>query len=147
MRITADIDYNNPLRLAWSLIKGIYICKKFPSRIRMTEKGFHIIWKNVNANSKQALIYRAVIGDDRKRINLDMEHGRIKQVLFTEKKTICFGFIHRKWIKSKKHSNICPKCNKEVIKSEKIWEEGEKVIKIYHKNNICQIPLRRRFYG
>lgn len=89
MRVTIDLDTKNLFYLLFSITKGIILLRKMPSTIRRssTRRGFHIIWRNTNLTQKETLRYRYIIGDDKKRIELDFKcKKRITQILFTRKK-------------------------------------------------------------
>ena len=144
IRITIDYDKESLIGLSWRIVKGIYFCKKLPYKIRKSSKGYHIIWSNINVNEHTMFVLRKVIGDDPNRIRLDLiSKKRIKQVLFTEKITTCYGYVHPYWTKKHKTLKYCPKCKKKVLKSEKVWSENKKGVFIYHVKNkkVCKLPL------
>ena len=144
MRITIDYDRESYIGLFWRILKGIYLCKKLPSMIRKCSRGYHIVWHGLNISERDMFKYRKIIGDDPNRIRLDMcSEKRIKQVLFTEKITTCYGFIHEYWTKERKELKNCPICGKRVLKSQKVWNKNTKGILIYHTNdnNICKLPI------
>lgn len=86
MRVSIDLDSQNPIELGWCLIKGIYKCKQMPRKIRKTRRGYHVIWQGLNISEHKMYVYRRIIGDDTNRIRLDrLSEGRLKQVLFSEK--------------------------------------------------------------
>lgn len=90
MRITIDLDTKNLLTLFLTLTKGIIITRKIPKiRRSATRRGFHIIWYGMEHSPKENLKYRYIIGDDKKRIELDRKcKKRISQILFTRKKIL-----------------------------------------------------------
>lgn len=151
MRLTVDIDSDNVLMLFNSLARGLYFLKRFPDIIRKTERGFHVIYKGIKISEREMFKYRKLLLDDENRQRLDrLSSLRNKQVLFTEKTTTCFGYIHPAWfthiIKEKspsEHFDICPNCKKKVVKSRKVWTEKRKVLEICHKGTKCIYPLRR----
>lgn len=102
MRVSIDIDDKNPLKLMFTLIKGIFICKRLPKKIRITRRGFHIVWRGLNIDENTMYRYRRLIGDDPVRIDLDRcSSKRLKQVLFKEKNVYeyeydSFGNFERK---------------------------------------------------
>jgi hypothetical protein len=134
-----------------SVAKGFYFFKKLPNTIRKTEKGIHLIWYNVNCSEKEAYVKRKVIGDDLNRIKLDMCGNRLKQVLFSAKKTTTYGYIHPAWFltiirkKSKsKHYDLCD-CGKKVYKAEKIYSETTKELRVYHTDNtLCVFKIKTK---
>lgn len=146
MRVTCDIDSKDSFIIGIALLKGIYHLRKLPEKIDNTEKGVHIIYNKIDTDIEGCLRYRWIIGDDRKRISLD-KMCRLKpfQVLFCEKETKCYGFIHRNWIKKIGAYNrgICA-CHKRVVYSEKLWTDSEKCFKIHHKDSVCTFPLKIR---
>lgn len=148
MRVTVDIDDNSVSKMLFCLVKGIILCKKFPYKVRKTEKGWHLIWKGLKISDEESLRYRKMLGDDPNRIKLDEESTRIKQVLFTEKQVFYYDGIFPKWVgsESREAIKVCPKCGKEVSYSEKRWLNDERKIIIYHiDNTTCELPLKSKF--
>lgn len=102
MRVSIDIDNKNPLKLGSTIIKGIFLCRRFPKKIRITRRGFHIVWRGLNIDEKTMYRYRRLLGDDPVRIDLDRSSSkRLKQVLFKEKNVYkyeydSFGNFERK---------------------------------------------------
>ncbi len=93
MRVSIDIDDKNPLKLMFIIAKGIFICKRFPKKIRITKRGFHIIWRGLNIDEKTMYKYRKLLGDDETRIMLDQSSPkRLKQVLFSDKKVYQYEY-------------------------------------------------------
>jgi len=92
---------------------------------------------------EESLNYRRRLGDDPNRILLDMLcKKKIKQVLFTEKETIYYGGLPAWWIK--KGGDIlkeCPKCGKEIVRSEKRWRIDEKRVVVFHNDGMCYFEL------
>jgi hypothetical protein len=87
MRVSIDRDTHNPIDIMWCMIKGIYLCRRLPFKIRKTRRGYHLIWKGLPIPEYKMYAYRKVIGDDKNRIFLDrLSTHRLKQVLFSEKK-------------------------------------------------------------
>jgi hypothetical protein len=143
MRVTSDID-GNALRMIYYAIKGTILLRRIP-HIRRTSKGWHLIWHNIpNITEEESLKYRMMLGDDEKRIALDMLcKKKIKQVLFVEKETIYYNGLPAWWIGGKREiMNICPKCRKRIVRSEKRWKIDEKRIAVFHEDgSICYFPL------
>lgn len=108
MRITVDKDTKSPFTLVWTIMKGTAICRKFPNKIRPTRRGYHLIWQDIDVDERTMFEYRYRIGDDLKRIHLDMScPKKPKQVLFSEKKIYnyeydSFGNLERK-VEDRKH--------------------------------------------
>jgi hypothetical protein len=86
MRVTCDIDSQNPFKILFVLAKGCVVCRRLPYMIRLTRRGFHIGWRHLNISREMNYKYRYIIGDDYNRIKLDQERTiGIQQVLFTHK--------------------------------------------------------------
>ena len=86
MRVTLDYDNHSVLKLIYYLAKGIAINRKFPSMIRKTRRGFHCVYHGLDITEKEMFLRRYRLGDDKKRIWLDMScPKKPKQVLFSEK--------------------------------------------------------------
>lgn len=69
-----------------SLLKGIILCRKFPEIYRTGRGKFHLIFRGINANEKEIMRLRRLIGDDKKRIHLDTVCKlKPQQILFTKK--------------------------------------------------------------
>lgn len=94
IRITADLD-NTRLSVArvrttaviawlyhhYTIIFDKRIIRKSPSG-----KGYHIIlWTSQRMTNKEIFFTRALLGDDPKRLELDMKRRRPKQYLFNKK--------------------------------------------------------------
>jgi len=149
VRITIDNDSPHEILWLWSILKGMYFFKKLPDKIRRTERGIHIVWYNVK--TRNPLVARKVVGDDKKRIELDiLSKKRITQVLFTEKITTTHGYIHPAWFKHilktkspSPHFDVCP-CGKKVIKARKVWTYEKKAIEVFHKDGVCEFPLEKK---
>lgn len=125
MRVTIDVDNHNILCIGWRILLGTIICRKKPFKIRKTRRGYHIIWKGLNIDQNTMFKYRKWLHDDEKRLRLDMlSEKRIKQVLFTEKLVTYHGFM---WHKGKS-VNICPACERKIIKS----VEDKENVHVYH---------------
>jgi hypothetical protein len=124
-------------------MKGSILLKKLPYKIRKTSKGWHVAWHLLPITEEESLNYRRRLGDDSNRILLDsICKKKIKQVLFTEKETIYYGGLPAWWIK--KGGEIlkeCPKCGKEIIKSEKRWKIDEKRVVVFHNDGVCYFEL------
>jgi len=153
MRITIDDDHTNPIYWAWRILRGIYYCKKWPDTIRRTERGIHLIWYNIDCDVKRMFLLRKIIGDDKARIIKDIASTkRITQVLFKDKITTCYGYMHPVWFRimhTKSKSpffNLCPICNKKIKKAQKVWTQEAKEIRIFHKDTICTFKLQRRLF-
>jgi hypothetical protein len=65
MRVTLDLDDRSSMKLSFVIIKGIILIGKFPDKIKMTARGFHVIWSNLNISEKKCFSYRKVLGDDK----------------------------------------------------------------------------------
>ena len=148
MRVSVDIDSDNPVSLFWSVAKGLYYLKKMPEKIRKTERGVHIIYRDT-ISENESMKYRKLIGDDENRIRLDTVGNRVRQILFTEKTTTCYGYIHPYWFRIMKRKSESPNfdicfCGRKVLSSSKIWENGRKVIEINHINGNCEYPIRQK---
>ena len=86
MRVTVDLDTHNILKVVWTIVKGIIICKRLPYKIRKTKKGWHICFRGLDIDEETMFRYRKMLGDDENRIRLDrLSEKRLKQVLFKEK--------------------------------------------------------------
>jgi hypothetical protein len=142
MRVTVDLDSQSIWRMVYYAMKGVILLKKLPE-IRKTSKGWHLIFRSLHITEEESLNYRRRLGDDPNRILLDMLcKKKIKQVLFTEKETIYYGGLPAWWIK--KGGEIlkeCPKCGKEIVRSEKRWKIDEKRIAVFHKDSVCYFEL------
>ena len=91
MRITIDQDSKSVLALSLKLVKGFLLFRKFPRKIRITRKGYHLIWSDLDLTRREMFKYRKVIGDDKNRIRLDMlSNKRLSQVLFSAKRVTYF---------------------------------------------------------
>lgn len=157
LRVTIDIDTDNPITLFITLLKGVLVCKRFPYKVRKTGKGYHIVFRGLKIDEETMYKYRMLIGDDENRIKLDMDaKKRIKQVLFSEKETIYYGYLFSKWLPDNLFKKIspngewitkCPVCNRRIEKSVKVWRENKKCIVIYHigHKRECFIPLKEHF--
>lgn len=146
MRISIDFDGKSSFDIGLILLKGLFYFRKLPEKTRNTERGVHIIYRDIATDEANSLKYRRLLGDDENRVRLDrMATKKPKQILFTEKEVICQGFIHRNWIKKIGAYNrrIC-KCHRRVAYSEKLWTDSEKCIKIHHSDSVCTFPLKIR---
>ena len=91
MRVTVDLDRKSISELMTVLVKGSVLCRKIPSNIRRTRKGYHLIWRGLPIDEQKMYLLRFRLHDDRNRIRLDiLSPKRIKQVLFSEKRTVYF---------------------------------------------------------
>ena len=132
MRVTIDLDTKSKFALFKTLFRGCAYFMKIPE-IRETAKGYHIIWRGLNITEEQCYTYRYKLGDDKKRIQLDMcSDKRIKQVLFREKVVTYYGYSHRKMFDTKGHRNKCPMCGKAILEGKIIWTDAEKCKKVIH---------------
>jgi hypothetical protein len=131
------------LKIVWCIIKGTILLKKLPYKIRKTSKGWHVAWHLLPITEEESLNYRRRLGDDPNRILLDsLCKKKIKQVLFTEKETIYYGGLPAGWIGGKGILKVCPRCGKEIIKSEKRWKIDEKRVVVFHNDGVCYFDLR-----
>jgi len=86
VRVSLDYDDHNIIKLAYYLAKGIAINRKFPSMIRKTRRGFHCVYRGLNISEREMFVRRYRLGDDSKRLWLDMScPKKPKQVLFSKK--------------------------------------------------------------
>lgn len=97
MRLTLDIDDTDRKNLKTVCRKGKKLCGKRPDRIYRTRHGFHLIWDTVkrfgrDITEEECFSLRKRLGDDTNRIKLDEHTGRIRQVLFNEKKVSFFSY-------------------------------------------------------
>jgi hypothetical protein len=141
MRVTVDLDSQSIWKMVWYAMKGSILLRKLPE-IRKTSKGWHLIFRNLPITEEESLNYRRRLGDDPNRILLDsICKKKIKQVLFTEKETIYYDGLPAGWIGGKGILKTCPKCGKEIIKSEKRWRIDEKRVVVFHNNGVCYFEL------
>jgi hypothetical protein len=141
MRVTVDLDSPSIWKMVWYAMKGSILLRKLPE-IRKTSKGWHLIFRNLPITEEESLNYRRKLGDDPNRILLDsICKKKIKQVLFTEKETIYYGGLPASWIGGKGILKTCPKCGKEIIKSEKRWRIDEKRVVVFHNDDMCYFEL------
>ena len=83
-----DLDYRYHPKVLISLIKGIILCRKLPCQIRKTGRGWHYIWRGLPISEEQSYIYRKILYDDAKRVQLDRSLGKRRkqtQILFFRK--------------------------------------------------------------
>ena len=93
MRITIDLDTHSKLRLALTLLRGFATLYKFPDEIRKTNRGRHLIYRGIKCTIEKMYLYRKIIGDDERRIKLDiLKKKGEKQILFKEKTASFYGF-------------------------------------------------------
>jgi hypothetical protein len=86
IRVTVDIDQKNPLKMAYCVAKGTFLCKKLPYLIRKSKRGWHIGWHHLPITERESYLLRYRLSDDLKRLHLDMScPKKPKQVLFSEK--------------------------------------------------------------
>jgi len=91
IRTTVDIDQRNPLKMVYCIAKGTILCRKFPYLIRKTKRGWHVGWHHLQISEMESLKLRLAIGDDPKRIFLDMTcQKKPKQILFSEKRVYVY---------------------------------------------------------
>ena len=123
MRVTIDLDDNSLIKLFLVIGKGmVALLKYFPRivpEIERTRKGFHVTWRHLPISEEESFKYRLLIGDDRNRINLDMQSWkRIKQVMFNYKKSDFFAHKKCGSLTVIKEGRIyCPKCKVFVRRS------------------------------
>lgn len=90
-RITADIDTKNILALCWNIYKVFIYVKEF-DRLELKKsnsKGYHlIVWSRKNYTQAQIFHLRYLIGDDKKRIDVDKKRKHPKQYLFYKKRKL-----------------------------------------------------------
>lgn len=93
MRVSLDYDNHNVVKLAYFLAKGIAMNKKLPSMIRKTRRGFHVIYRGLDISEREMFVRRYRLGDDLRRIHLDMScPKKPKQVLFCRKEIYVHEF-------------------------------------------------------
>jgi hypothetical protein len=86
VRVTIDVDSHNPFRVFHTFIKGVLACRKLPYLFRWTSRGYHFAWRGMHISNNEMYRRRVIIGDDFKRVRLDMFSPlKPKQVLFTSK--------------------------------------------------------------
>jgi hypothetical protein len=86
VRVSLDYDNHNVIKLIYYLAKGIAINRKLPSMIRKTRRGFHCVYRGLNISEREMFVRRYRLGDDLRRIHLDMScPKKPKQVLFSRK--------------------------------------------------------------
>lgn len=96
------MDEHNVLKFLFIIVKGIFLCRRLPYKIRKTKRGWHICFRGLNIDEKTMYKYRRLLGDDPVRIDLDRcSSKRLKQVLFKSKKVYkyeydSFGNLERK---------------------------------------------------
>ena len=151
MRVTCDVDNDSNIPLLWCIIKGIYKIGRLPDKVRATERGYHVIWKNLNMTEEESMKHRLFIGDDENRIKLDKGGNRIKQVLFSYKTSTTLGYVHPVWFRiirmksPNPHFTQCPECLKYVKEASKIWDVDKREIEVVHTDGTtCHFPLKQR---
>lgn len=151
-RITVDYDFKNQYKLAYYLLKGIILCKKLPNKIRITAKGFHVIFSGIEIPEDKRYVLRKRLADDFNRIRLDMvSFKRTQQVLFSEKTVTYFNTVigelfWRLGFKPPVNFKVCPICHKrKVLKSMKFWTQEKRAIEVHHADGrICGFNLPER---
>lgn len=87
MRITIDYDFKNVAKLAYYLAKGMIILRRFPSEVRSTRRGYHVIYRDFDMSMEECCNMRLRLGDDKKRVYLDLNYPKKPfQTLFYFKK-------------------------------------------------------------
>lgn len=151
-RITIDLDKSSVYRCLWAALKGSVYCKSFPE-IRMTQRGWHLIWFTDKAkDNNDVLRFRERIGDDPKRIALDdRSDKKLHQVLFSQgaKNITTIGNMPGAWfsIIGKKsispYFDTCP-CGKKIDVATSFWDrlDDRYCIEVRHGDSSCEFPLR-----
>jgi len=97
MMVTVDKDNHNPFSLIITIVKGFILFKKKPDYFKWTRRGFHLKWVNLKITKRDSFKFRMMLGDDYKRIKLDMcSPYRVTQILFTRK--VVFKNENGNWI-------------------------------------------------
>ena len=93
MRVSLDYDNHSILKLLYYLIKGTFICKKLPSEIKKTKRGYHVTFRGLPISENQSNLIRFRLKDDLKRLHLDMScPKKPHQVLFYRKEIYVHEF-------------------------------------------------------
>lgn len=152
MRVSVDLDDKNPLKWLVTYLKGLYYCQRFPTKMRRTTKGIHIIWSGLPINFQRSIELRLKIGDDKNRVNLDLiSDKRISQVLFDEKVTTCYGFMMTSFCKKVgidphgKDLTRCPNCGKNIDKAVDYRSKEKNCVEVYHGKTFCQFQPKRKW--
>ena len=91
-RITADIDppdVEKKLKHCLEMFKKYGFNKDIEVRTSPSGKGKHVVaWSDVGLPEHELLLLRRIAGDDPMRVYLDSKPGRMKQVLFSNKRRI-----------------------------------------------------------
>jgi len=98
MRVTIDRDVNTFDDMLTVLSRGFIIIGRLPDFIKKSSggRGYHYVWHNAAKDWDDCIAKRKEIGDDPNRIAHDMKKRKgFKQVLFTKKKVILYGFKNR----------------------------------------------------
>lgn len=86
MRITIDYDFKNVAKLAYYLAKGTIILRRFPSEVRSTRRGYHVIYRDFDMSMEECCNMRLRLCDDKKRVYLDLNYPKKPfQTLFYKK--------------------------------------------------------------
>lgn len=88
IRITADLDFKNPFKIGYYLMKSFIIIKRIQHlTLRPSySKGYHLeIWSSYPYTIKEHFNLRAKIGDDPSRIRLDKIRKIGRNTLFYNK--------------------------------------------------------------
>jgi len=151
LRVTIDIDRPNPYKLLWKIIRGSIMLRKLPSSVRVTQKGYHILWRGLDYTEAQAFMYRERIGDDMNRISLDAQFSnKPKQILFSKgsKVVTVNGSMPGAWYKIlkrrsvSKNFDLCPFCYNKIDKSILFWGTKRQFIEVWHGNDVCHFKLK-----
>jgi hypothetical protein len=86
VRITLDYDFKNIAKLAYYLAKGTIVLRRFPSEVRSTKRGYHVIYTGLDYSIEKCCEMRLRLGDDEKRVFLDLNYPKKPfQTLFYQK--------------------------------------------------------------
>jgi hypothetical protein len=81
------------MKLLYYLFKGTVIFGRFPYLIRKTKRGWHYGWRFLDLSKEECCRYRLKLGDDVKRIALDLTCPKKPfQVLFKEKEVYVYEY-------------------------------------------------------
>jgi hypothetical protein len=93
MRVLCDQDDHDAIKLLYHLFKGTIIFGRFPYLTRKTKRGFHYGWRFLDLTKEESCKYRLKLGDDPKRIMLDLTCPKKPfQVLFSDKKVYVYEY-------------------------------------------------------
>lgn len=86
-RITADIDTLKKYKVAFYVVRAIFVLKARRLELRRSSrKGYHLIVWTKESGTRNNL--RRYLGDDQRRIRMDNLRGAFKQTLFNRKRNL-----------------------------------------------------------